>query len=113
MGNFISLMVYFGMAKERELVVGTTPHPQSFSPLMGEDGYMRRILKLVALRNHGASGLGTVASRVFSLWMLLFLVLLSTTVLAEDKRIVMIAGKPSHGRGEHEFRAGLLLFQKC
>lgn len=25
----------------------------------------------------------------------------------------MIAGKPSHGPGEHEFRAGLLLFQKC
>jgi type 1 glutamine amidotransferase len=32
---------------------------------------------------------------------------------AEDKRIVMIAGKPSHGHGEHEHRAGLLLFQKC
>jgi type 1 glutamine amidotransferase len=32
---------------------------------------------------------------------------------AEDKRIVMIAGKPSHGPGEHEFRAGLLLLQKC
>lgn len=25
----------------------------------------------------------------------------------------MIAGKPSHGPGEHEHRAGLLLFQKC
>jgi len=32
---------------------------------------------------------------------------------AADKRIVMIAGKPSHGPGEHEYRAGLLLFQKC
>ncbi len=32
---------------------------------------------------------------------------------AETKRIVMIAGKPSHGPGEHEHRAGLLLFQKC
>jgi type 1 glutamine amidotransferase len=32
---------------------------------------------------------------------------------AEDKRIVMIAGKPSHGSGEHEHRAGVLLFQKC
>ena len=31
----------------------------------------------------------------------------------ENKRIVMIAGKPSHGPGEHEHRAGLLLFQKC
>jgi type 1 glutamine amidotransferase len=25
----------------------------------------------------------------------------------------MIAGKPSHGHGEHEFRAGCLLLQKC
>ena len=32
---------------------------------------------------------------------------------AEDKRIVLIAGKPSHGPGEHEHRAGMLLFQKC
>lgn len=32
---------------------------------------------------------------------------------SDDKRIVMIAGKPSHGPGEHEHRAGLLLFQKC
>ena len=37
----------------------------------------------------------------------------ATTGRAEDKRIVMIAGKPSHAPGEHEFRAGLLLFQKC
>jgi type 1 glutamine amidotransferase len=32
---------------------------------------------------------------------------------AEDKRIVMIAGTPSHGPGEHEFHAGTLLLQKC
>ena len=32
---------------------------------------------------------------------------------AGDKRIVLIAGKPSHGPGEHEFRAGALLLQKC
>jgi type 1 glutamine amidotransferase len=32
---------------------------------------------------------------------------------SEDKKIVMIAGRPSHGPGEHEHRAGLLLFQKC
>jgi hypothetical protein len=29
------------------------------------------------------------------------------------KRIVIIAGKPSHPPGMHEFRAGCLLFQKC
>jgi len=47
---------------------------------------------------------------------LLWLSLLALTPLTgrtEDKRIVMIAGKPSHGPGEHEHRAGLLLFQKC
>jgi hypothetical protein len=32
---------------------------------------------------------------------------------AADKKIVLIAGKPSHPPGMHEFRAGMLLFQKC
>ena len=32
---------------------------------------------------------------------------------AADKRIVLIAGKPSHPPGMHEFRAGCLLFQKA
>jgi len=47
------------------------------------------------------------------------LIFLSVVILgpaigrAEDKKIVMIAGKPSHGPNEHEHRAGLLLFQKC
>jgi type 1 glutamine amidotransferase len=39
--------------------------------------------------------------------------LLNVNVLAADKKIVLIAGKPSHGPGEHEFRAGCLLLQKC
>lgn len=29
------------------------------------------------------------------------------------KKIVFIAGKPSHGPGDHEYRAGFLLLQKC
>lgn len=37
--------------------------------------------------------------------------LLSTT--AADKKIVFIAGNPSHGPGEHEHRAGCLLLQSC
>ncbi|MEY4918189.1 MAG: hypothetical protein RL616_2102, partial [Verrucomicrobiota bacterium] len=45
--------------------------------------------------------------------LLLLLVLASTVVRAEDKKIILIAGKPSHGPGEHEHRAGALLFQKC
>src|SRR6478735_3123270 len=30
-----------------------------------------------------------------------------------EKKIVLIAGKPSHPPGMHEFRAGSLLLQKC
>lgn len=35
------------------------------------------------------------------------------TASAADKKIVLIAGKPSHGAGEHEHRAGCLLLQSC
>src|SRR5688500_11322826 len=31
---------------------------------------------------------------------------------AADKKIVLIAGRPSHGPGDHEYRAGCLLLQK-
>ena len=34
-------------------------------------------------------------------------------VRGADKRIVLIAGRPSHPPGMHEFRAGCLLFQKA
>lgn len=36
-----------------------------------------------------------------------------TPVRSADKRIVLIAGRPSHPPGMHEFRAGCLLFQKA
>ncbi len=32
---------------------------------------------------------------------------------ADKKKIVLVAGKPSHGPGEHEFRAGTLLLKGC
>ena len=35
------------------------------------------------------------------------------TAGAADKKIVLIAGPASHGAGEHEYRAGCLLWQKC
>jgi hypothetical protein len=37
----------------------------------------------------------------------------ATSLWGADKRIVLIAGKVSHGPGDHEFRAGSLLLQKC
>jgi type 1 glutamine amidotransferase len=48
------------------------------------------------------------------LWILLpALALFALGALAADKKIVLIAGPPSHGPGDHEHRAGCLLFQKC
>jgi type 1 glutamine amidotransferase len=31
----------------------------------------------------------------------------------DDRVVLLIAGKPSHGPGQHEHKAGVLLFQKC
>lgn len=42
----------------------------------------------------------------------LFLALASVTAAA-DKKILLIAGKQSHGPGDHEFRAGCLLLKQC
>jgi hypothetical protein len=39
--------------------------------------------------------------------------LFSLPVSAAEKKIVLIAGRPSHPPGMHEFRAGSLLLQKC
>jgi hypothetical protein len=42
-----------------------------------------------------------------------FLIAASLPAGGADKRIVLIAGRPSHPPGMHEFRAGCLLFQKA
>jgi len=39
--------------------------------------------------------------------------LLCIPVGAADRKIVLVAGAPSHGPGEHEHRAGCLLLQSC
>jgi type 1 glutamine amidotransferase len=36
-----------------------------------------------------------------------------TKMTAGVKKVVMIAGTPSHGKGDHEFNAGTLLLQRC
>jgi hypothetical protein len=42
-----------------------------------------------------------------------FFILACCVSQAAEKRIVLIAGKQSHGPGDHEFRAGSLLLNKC
>lgn len=54
-----------------------------------------------------------VLRRVAGLAFLAALLLAALPVRTADKRIVLIAGKPSHPPGMHEFRAGCLLFQKA
>src|SRR5437870_157051 len=43
----------------------------------------------------------------------LILLAVSSLTAAEKKKIVFIAGPPSHGPGEHEHRAGCLLLKAC
>ena len=43
----------------------------------------------------------------------LLILLQAAVVFAADKKVVLVAGKPSHPPGMHEFRAGCLLLQKC
>jgi type 1 glutamine amidotransferase len=38
---------------------------------------------------------------------------LTFSAFSADKKVVFIAGKPSHGPGEHEHRAGCLLLKSC
>ena len=46
--------------------------------------------------------------------LLAIVVTAATLARAEDKKkIVLIAGSPSHGPGEHEFNAGVALLKKC
>jgi type 1 glutamine amidotransferase len=48
------------------------------------------------------------------LWLVIFLsFVVAGQTEAVDKKIVLIAGRPSHGAGQHEHRAGCLLLQKC
>jgi type 1 glutamine amidotransferase len=46
-------------------------------------------------------------------WIWLIALACAVSGLAADKKIVLIAGRPSHGKGHHEHRAGSLLLQKC
>jgi type 1 glutamine amidotransferase len=41
------------------------------------------------------------------------LVCFASAAYGADRKIVFVAGTPSHGAGEHEYRAGCLLLQKC
>lgn len=48
------------------------------------------------------------------MWAALVLIGLATTASADEPRkIVLLAGNPSHGPGQHEHNAGIMLLEKC
>ena len=47
------------------------------------------------------------------LLVVLGLIVSALAAMGEDKKLVLIAGKQSHGPGDHEFRAGCMLLKKC
>ena len=51
--------------------------------------------------------------RTMKLFVLLAALVAVGSADAADKKILLIAGRPSHGPGDHEFRAGCLLLKKC
>ena len=54
----------------------------------------------------------TICARAFAAVAALLLGI-PTITSAADQKIVLVAGRPSHAAGEHEFRAGSLLLQLC
>lgn len=46
-------------------------------------------------------------------FLLLFLALATSAFAADKKHVLLLAGKPSHGPGDHEHNAGVMLFAKC
>jgi Trehalose utilisation len=54
----------------------------------------------------------SVLRRILGFTVIGLALLATLPVRGADKRIVLIAGRPSHGPGMHEFRAGCLLLQK-
>lgn len=52
-------------------------------------------------------------SRTVRVFILLALALAQLAVSAADKKILLVAGRVSHGPGDHEFRAGSMLLAKC
>ncbi len=53
------------------------------------------------------------AGAVFSLALLAGVAPSRAADAPKAKKVVLVAGTPSHGRGEHEFNAGTILMKKC
>lgn len=59
------------------------------------------------------SNQGRLSMKRIVMGLVMAVALTALSAAAADKKIVFIAGNPSHGPGEHEHRAGCLLLQSC
>jgi type 1 glutamine amidotransferase len=59
------------------------------------------------------AGWGAKCSNSFVVLVVVLCSIFQPLLAAEGKKIVFIAGPPSHGPGEHEHRAGCLLLKSC
>src|SRR5215213_7412879 len=76
----------------------------------------RRLLLARANMERCSSLIGAKPTEVFGLMKSFFcltLLVSGLSLFAAEKKIVFIAGGPSHGPGQHEHRAGCLLLQSC
>ncbi len=70
-------------------------------------------MKITQSPRSSSAALPQLASHLIMCLALLLALLLSPTLTAQTpKKVLFIAGKPSHGNGEHEFRAGCMLLAK-
>lgn len=54
-----------------------------------------------------------LSDRIFPLCRLALFLATGVAALAADRKVLLVAGGPSHGPGAHEHSAGVLLLQKC
>jgi trehalose utilization protein len=67
------------------------------------------LLESIAANSYQSS----VKQIILPLQIVVLIAAIGHPVAAADKNIVLIAGRQSHGPGDHEFRAGCLLLQQC
>src|SRR3954471_16357545 len=69
--------------------------------------------RILSMPTPSSTHVRTTGLSILAVVIALLIVVSAFPLRAADKRIVLIAGKPSHPPGMHEFRAGCLLLQKA
>ena len=68
---------------------------------------------MFAIAKAGRQAINAAMSFSYPRTIALLFLSLGLSLQAADKKVLLIAGPPSHGPGQHEHNAGVLLLQKC